>query len=309
MSQSSGRSPARFLGGELADRGPALGAPARRGFTLTEVLIALAIAGIIGAAVTSLVVSQFRLTDLQRSQRNARKVGRSGYNIIQSDLRMVERQGVVDANATRLTVNVPFAVGLFCASAPALLPTQSTILVIPTDSVVFAEGRTAFGGFAVRNSVTSAYAYMEPATIVLAAGNATCDAAGIGTFPAGGLPGRVSVTVTPAAPAGTQPGDAVLLYHTVRYEFRNSAAVPGTVGLWRREMATGVDEEIVAPFAQSAGFQYCTGTARSPGAAPVDLTTIVGVSLRLNGQSLTKVPRRAARDSSNLTTGIYFANR
>jgi prepilin-type N-terminal cleavage/methylation domain-containing protein len=283
----------------------------RRGFTLIEVLISLAIAGIVGAAVTSLVVSQFRLTDLQRSQRSARKVGRSGMNVVQSDLRMVERQGIVEATPTRLTVQVPFAVGLFCSSTPALLPLSSTVMVIPTDSVAFAEGRAAFSGFATRNAGTGAYAYTNallPPTIVLTGSNAACDAAGIGSL-GGGLPGRVSVTVTPAAPAGTQPGDAVLLYHTVRYEFRASAAVPGTVGLWRRALGTGVDEELVAPFAPSAGFQYFTGTARMPAAAPADLTTIVGVSLRLNGLSLAKVPGRAARDSSDLTTAVYFRNR
>jgi prepilin-type N-terminal cleavage/methylation domain-containing protein len=286
---------------------------ARGGFTLTEVLIALAIAGIIGAAVTSLVVSQFRFTDLQRSQRTARKVARSGFNVAQSDLRMVERRGIVDASATRLTVNVPFAVALFCSSAPAILPVSSTVAVIPADSVAFAEGRAAFSGFATRDAATGTYTYTNPLlqqpTITLVAGNAACDAAGIGSFPAGGLPGRVSVTLTPAAPAGAQPGDAVLLYHTVRYEFKASAAVPGTVGLWRREVATNVDEELVAPFAPSAGFQYFTGTTRAPGPAPADLTTIVGVSLNLNGASLRKVPGRAARDTANLTTAIYFANR
>jgi len=282
----------------------------RRGFTLTEVLIALAIAGIVGASVTSLVVSQFRLTDLQRSQRNARKVGRSGLNVIQSDLRMVERSGVVDAGATRLTVRVPFAVALHCASAPILAPLSSTVVVIPTDSVAFAEGRAAFTGFAARNAA-GVYTYVENLATISApiAGNATCDGAGIGSFPAGGLPGRFSVTLTPAVPATTQPGDAVLLYHTVRYEFRNSVAVPGTLGLWRREMATNVDEELVAPFAPSAGFQYFTGTARMPAGAPGDLTTIVGVSLRLNGTSVRKVPGRATRDSTDLTTAIYFRNR
>jgi prepilin-type N-terminal cleavage/methylation domain-containing protein len=156
MSQSPDRSHARSIGRELDRRALARRRLARRGFTLTEVLIALAIAGVIGAAVTSLVVSQFRLTDLQRSQRNARKVGRSGYNVIQSDLRMVERSGVVDAGATRLTVRAPFAIALFCASAPAVLPTSSTVLVIPTDSVAFAEGRAAFTGFAARNPVGGA---------------------------------------------------------------------------------------------------------------------------------------------------------
>jgi prepilin-type N-terminal cleavage/methylation domain-containing protein len=280
----------------------------RRGFTLTEVLIALAIAGVIGAAVTSLVVGQFRLTDLQRSQRNARKVGRSGMNIIQSDLRMVERQGVVEATPTRLTVNVPFAVALYCASAPIVLPTSSTLVVIPADSVAFAEGgRAAFTGFATRNSGTGAYTYTNsllPPTINLVGGTATCDGAGI----AATLPGRQSVVVTPAAPAWTQPGDAVLLYHTVRYEFRGSAAVPGAVGLWRREVATGVDEELVAPFAPSAGFQYFAGTARMPGPAPADLTTIVGVALNLTGRSVAKVPGRAVPDTAALSTAVYFRN-
>jgi prepilin-type N-terminal cleavage/methylation domain-containing protein len=286
-------------------RGSARRGVARRGFTLTEVLVALAVAGIVGAGVTSLVVSQFRFSDLQRSQRSARKVSRSGLNVVQSDLRMVERRGVVDATATRLTVRVPFAVALLCASVPG----SSTLLVIPTDSVAFAEGRAAFSGFASRNAAGGAYTYVEPGATISAplVGTAVCDVAGIGNLGAG-LPGRVAVTVTPAVPVTSQPGDAVLLYHTVRYEFRNSVAVPGTVGLWRREMATAVEEELAAPFAQSAGFQYFTGTARMPGGAPGDLTTIVGVSLRLNGASLRKVPGRAARDSSNLTTAVYFAN-
>jgi prepilin-type N-terminal cleavage/methylation domain-containing protein len=283
----------------------------RRGFTLIEVMIALAIAGIIGAALTSLIVSQTRFSDLQRSQRNARKVSRSGLNVMMSELRMVERLGVVDASPTRLTVRTPFAVALFCSSVPLA---SSTVLVLPTDSVALAQGRAGFSGFATRDPNTNAYTYTEPAVPATISnpllGNAACDGAGIGTNPVpGGLPGRISVQLTPAVPATAVPGDAVMLYQTIRYEFRPSVAVPGTVGLWRRQMRTGVEEELVAPFANSAGFQYFAGTTRAPGAAPADLTTIVGVSLRLNGLSERRVPGRTARDSSDLTTAIYFKNR
>src|SRR5262249_46677076 len=62
----------------------------RPGFTLVEMLVALTILSLFGAAVTKILVVQTRLFSKAAAQRGNRSVTRSAMNMIDSDLRMVE---------------------------------------------------------------------------------------------------------------------------------------------------------------------------------------------------------------------------
>ena len=64
---------------------------ARAGYTLVELLIAIMILGIIATAMTRLMVTQANFTSSQATLRGARSVSRDAYNILMTNLRMVQR--------------------------------------------------------------------------------------------------------------------------------------------------------------------------------------------------------------------------
>ena len=93
--------------------------PARRGFTLIEVTIAMVIVAIIGAAFTKLLASQSRYFDQQTNIRKARSVARNSTNVLLSDLRMVQDSGGIDSAASdgkAIRIKVPYRFGLVCAT-------------------------------------------------------------------------------------------------------------------------------------------------------------------------------------------------
>ena len=51
--------------------------PRRRGFTLAEVIVCVVLLGVLGTALTRLMLAQSRLYALQRAKRDARAVGRT----------------------------------------------------------------------------------------------------------------------------------------------------------------------------------------------------------------------------------------
>ena len=69
----------------------------RHGFSLVEMVISVAILGIIGAAATRMMTAQSRFYDLQTNIRTARSVARSSSNVVLADLRMVQDSGGVDS--------------------------------------------------------------------------------------------------------------------------------------------------------------------------------------------------------------------
>jgi hypothetical protein len=111
----------------------------------------------------------------------------------------------------------------------------------------------------------------------------------------------------------------VLLYQRVSYIFRASSSVPGAIALWRRvhhppnpilNPNAFVVEELVAPFAPTAGFGYYVGdvaVAQSSVAAG-SLNQITGIELTLDGMS-----ERPERDGSYqvtpYSTSVFFKNR
>jgi prepilin-type N-terminal cleavage/methylation domain-containing protein len=273
----------------------------RHGFTLVEVLIALTITALIGAALTSVLVTQSRFFDQQEKLSSARQVSRSALNMLMAELRMVETSGgVTAASPTAVTVNVPYAMGIACGT---VLGVGVRATLLPVDTTIW--NRVTPSGWAIRSAVTGpgSYDYNAMGTlgqVLDASSTTTCSNAGIA------IPDGKLVTITPAPSFTIEAGSALILYHQVSYSFAASASVPGRLALWR-QAAGGSNEEIVAPFDDVARFRFLVvGSQAAQDAAPSDLTTLRGLEVVLDGVS--ERPSAAGADRAVLTTAVFFRN-
>ena len=271
----------------------------RRGLTLTELLVTMVIAVIIGGAFTRLMIHQSRFFDAQNTKRQARSVSRGAVNVMMSELRMVTVPGgLLAAGHDSVVVRVPYAFGVLCASVVG----SSTISLAPLDSVAYAEGGVV--GYAWRDS-TGNYTYQNTGFTLGTGVAATCTAAGITT-----LPGGAVVTVAPVVPAAAVAGTPVFLYRRIEYEFDSSAALPGRHALWRRNQGAGTSEELVAPFQGGASFRFFVdGSATAQAAVPSPLSTVRGLELRLKGESDRAGVTTGSPSTAELRTSVFFMNR
>jgi prepilin-type N-terminal cleavage/methylation domain-containing protein len=293
---------------------------ARRGFTLVELLLSLVVTAIVGAALVRMVLSQARFMDQQEAWRGARSVSRGGINRLLSDLRVVEATGGLEAAAAGgqdFTVRVPYAFGIMCSTTGAL----TTLSILPVDSAMFAA--PGFSGFAWR-SAAGAYTYQTAAVSLTNPGTAAnCTAAVPVTIHPGtggalpsinGSPAGKVVNLGGAVPlvaAGGPPvGSIFFMFRRVRYEFKNSTALPGRTGLYRTMLSGGTTEEIATPFAATARVNfYVLNTATAQAAVPGTLPNVRGLELKLDGMSERTPGGSSAPKTANVTTSVFFENR
>jgi prepilin-type N-terminal cleavage/methylation domain-containing protein len=279
---------------------PAQPARARGGFSLVELMVAMTLTTIIGAAMIGLFVTQSRFLEQQQKQSFARGVTRSATNIVMSELRMIDREGgVTAASDSAISLRVPFAMGLVCTATGS----QLTLSVLPVDTIMYNSGAASMAGFAYRQADGS-YTYVTNATTPGTGSASTCTGVGINVLTSqGGKVRTISTATTVPASAGT----VVFMYRNVRYHFGQSAIVPGRRALYRT--AGGVDEELVAPFDTSARFNYFVNDASTASTtAPATLSTITGVELVLNGLSEKPNPD-GTYTVVPLRTAVFFKNR
>ncbi len=279
---------------------------ATRGFVLAELLVALVIAAIIGAALVELVVSQSRLVALQGTIMQARGGARAALNVMSADLRMVGDSGLLAATPESVTVRVPYAFGVACRAIS--FANLRAVGLLPADSASYFSA--TMSGYAWRTA-TGGYAFDDGATVVSqSAPQSRCNASGsapaVTTLTATGWSARV-IYVTPA---DTMPQGAVMyLYQDLRYAFAPSSQLPGRIALWRTVLSTGQRSELVAPFDSTTGFEFLVGSALTLTATPpADLGTVRGLRLNLISQSETPPEGRSAYTSFDLTTDVLFRN-
>ncbi len=288
----------------------------RRGFSLAELMVALVIAGIIGIALTRLIISQSRFMALQDGTMRARASARAGFNVIAQELRMVTAGGLLAASPDSITARVTFASGLTCGQPSG---GSQAVLLMPYDSASFA-GAT-LRGYAWRNAIGN-WQFQEPVTF--AAGATTGDCTGLAApipstiapataVTASSAPGPGVFRVVRLQPnnVGTPTGVPVYLYQRVRYELAPSAEISGRIALWRTVLETMVREELVAPFDTSmSAFAFLVGNRLAPQAnPPAVLDSVRGIRLRLVGESEERPEGRTAPSRFDLTSDIVFINR
>lgn len=284
----------------------------RAGFTLVEVMIALVLTAVIGAAVTSVFVSQSRFYDEQQKITAARAVSRAATNMMLTELRAVETTaGVVAAGPDSLVVRVPYAIGVACGTNLTTLH----VSVLPVDSVIYAQ--SSFAGYAWHDASNNAYTYVEGlgTTISNIAGTSRCTSPAAGnlpitTFTGAGERGHV-VGISPVVAGSVPHASAILLYQRVTYRFAASAIVPGQRGLWRQVQGSALGaEELAAPFDPAARFRYFVMNATTAqDAPPANLADIRGIELVLTGRSERPDAEGGYSRTTPLTTAIFFRNR
>jgi prepilin-type N-terminal cleavage/methylation domain-containing protein len=280
----------------------------QRGMTLPELMVAMVIMAIIGAALVKLLVVQNRFFDHQTSLRSARSVSRGAVNMILSDLRMVDASGgvgdtlgIVAAAARNITVRVPYAMGVVCNVGASV-----TVTMVPLDTLML--NTAAFSGYAWRDTVNGKYHFIESGATVTTSTPANC-AAGFTT-----LTGARVVSLSPLPVAGTvgtvSLGQPVMLHQQIRYELKASVTYPGQYGLWRTLLKTSLAEEVAAPFDTSAVFKfYVNNVDTSQAAVPAQLSTIRGLEFVFNAMSERTAQGRSKRQQVRTTTAVFFKNR
>jgi hypothetical protein len=274
----------------------------RRGLSVMELIVGMVILAIIGIALSRLMVAQARYFTHQKSGNLARNVSRGPLNRVVSDLRMVEALGgVVSATPTALTVRVPYAMGVVCAK---VVP-YTHISLLPVDSAMYAA--PGFSGYAWRNG-EGVYRYVESGSPSVAVGDiAVCTGAQISTLT---TDLAKVIKITPALNDTASVGTPVFLYRRILYEFKASATIPGTIGLWRTVVSTGATEELAAPFDNTSMFRFfIMNSQTSVAAAPADLSTLRGVELLMNGESERIPSGSTARTVATFTAAVFFKNR
>ena len=279
-----------------------------RGFTLIEVLVATVLLGIIGVALTRLLITESRLFDIQNARRNARAVSRSSTNVLFSDLRMAHDGAsapgtVLVAKPDSLRIRLPYVTGFVCS-----VGTYTTAGMLPSDSAVIA--MSSYAGYAWRDRPTSRYTYVPMQSSMLPSGSSApgnCfNNAKLRVDDVNGRQG-VILDLLPPAPSA-QPGAPLFFYQEVTYWFGMSTAYPGRVGLWRQATG-GAAEELVAPFANTARFKFYTRNVDvSSTTPPMILDSLVGVAVVMDGASPSNLPG-SGPVKSQLETSVFFRNR
>ncbi len=275
----------------------------RRGFTITELMVALVIAGIIGVALTRLVINQSRFVSLQDGLMRARSGARAALNVLADDLRTIGDSMLIAISADSITLRVPFATGVACVSTFGL----RVVALLPADGTRYANA--TISGYLWRDSVNQWHP-VEPATRstsavfywVCLAGTPSVQPLGAPTW----TPTAVAVAPTVSA---TQIGAPVLLYERVTYRFGPSQELPGRRALWRVVPAAGRSDELVVPFDTAARFQPLVGRQLVPvSSAPASLDSVYGVRVHLVAASDARPAGRTAPVTFDLRTDFLFRN-
>jgi hypothetical protein len=275
----------------------------RRGLSISELIVGMVILGIIGMALSRVLVSQARYFSHQKNSNVARNVSRGPLNRVVSDLRMVEAEGgVLSASDTSILARIPYAMGVVCAGVGG----STHISLLPVDSAMFAG--LGFSGYAWRTG-EGKYRYVEtgPPTLSTGGSLSVCTTAQISSLTA--QQAKI-ITISPALVDTASVGTPVFLFRRITYSFGPSLSVLGTRGLFRTVVGTGETEELSAPFENSAKFRFFVMNSQTSQAdPPADLSTLRGIELILNGMSEQVASGSTTKSKAPFTTAVFFKNR
>jgi prepilin-type N-terminal cleavage/methylation domain-containing protein len=287
----------------------------RSGMTLPELVIGLMILGIVSGALVRLLMVQGRFAESQEAYRNSRGVSRDAYNVMMTDLRMVQDTLAIQAaSRDSVKVRVPYVYGIVCGNLAGI----TTASMVPVDSALYAMAKyggvawDSAGVFQFKPTTGIAPTYSDP-TICLdsSATGAKVDSIVFTDSASGRTRGGRTMSLNPILP-NAKPGDPVFIWQEITYVFAPSVAYPGMRGLYRSVTngATPIRDEIIAPFDTSARFKfYVLNNDTSQAAAPANLNQIKGLDLVLNARS-PRIPADSKTPKlTKVRTAVYFKDR
>ncbi|MHB1263023.1 MAG: PilW family protein [Gemmatimonadaceae bacterium] len=281
----------------------------RTGLSLTELMIVLVLLGIVGTALTRLLVQQSRIFSRQQGQRESRLVTRNGLNLVLSELRTAQDTLAVDlvgSDHRSVRVELPYVFGVACGSSGG----ATIVRTSPMDSAIQSNVRPA--GYRWRNSgnglwVTLAGAFQSQAGT--AADSTVC--AGAGVLPLSSAEGRPGLLLRLQPDAAVPAGTLVSLVQRVTYSFAPTTVYSGGYGLFRSTGAT--NEELLGPFDSTARFRYFVPNSDvAVNAVPAPISQIRGLEFVLHGRSERAVRQVGGGQLSAVsrrdTVAVYFKN-
>lgn len=228
------------------------------GFTLAELLVVIVVSGLIGAGVVGLLMEQNDFYGASEDRSFADVSRRGVSELVSSELRMISTSDLYKTKGDSIRVRFDLAQAVVCDVDATT--GNVTLIVHHRPNVSLPSGRT---GTAYSSPYDADFVYADgwTSSLVLEGGTAvtTCDANGApGTLPAE----RYRIEDWSGHPVGLPPvGSVVRVYGDLVYTFRASDQGQG-LALWRN------DQELVAPFAGGAGFNYIMATGNTETSVP-----------------------------------------
>lgn len=270
----------------------------RRGFTLTELMVGTLVMGIVGLALTQMMINDSRFVSRIEAMTNARQSARAALNTMSVELRMVSTGGLLGAETDSIVVRAPYGFGVLCPKSGI----YRYAAMVPGDSITYVSSIAE--GIGWRSDTFGTYTQHDLISVVEApsADWPICSGAGYNILPDGRVMRLLIASDT------LSEGTIFYLHHTITYWFAASAVLPGQRALWR-EIAPNPAEELLAPFDDDARFQfYVTGSTTPLSTPPADLSTVVGLDLRLIGAAEFTPQGATEPPSFELRTRVNFLN-
>lgn len=253
-----------------------------RGFTLVEVMITVVVAGVLGGALTSLVVSQQRFYSRSDNLLLAQQNIRAALDLMASELRMAAPEDIVTATPGSVTVRFDLVHGVVCEGA------LGSAHVYAYDSVTNANLASGVTGTAYSEPYDSTFVYDPGFTGTVTASSGAsetiCKANGA---PAGEPTSRFRLVTGWST---TPPrGSLVRWYGSLTYALAPSSTDPGSFAIWRD------NQELATPFESGAEFSYVMddgsvlGSVGAPGLADIR-------EIRVGATAIGRGPFGATRD-------------
>ena len=221
-----------------------------RGFTLVEVLIALAVAGVLAAGILTLLLGQNRFYEHSDDSIYAQQTLRAAMDLASSELRMVSPTDLLAAEADSVSARFDLVRMVVCDT----LASDAAYLFV-YDTVDNANLPAAFRGTAASGPYDSTFVYADgwtgSVTAPSSTAKTTCVSNGAPDTTANALYREVTGIKSQFTTATDTlvRGALVRRYGRLTYRFAPST-LGGDLALWRNQ------QELVSPFETGARFRY-----------------------------------------------------
>lgn len=222
---------------------------AEAGFTLVEILITLAISGVLATAMLSLMLGQSRYYERTDDQIWAEQSNRATFDLVSSEVRMASRFDLLAAESDSVALRFDIMRAIVCDSTAS---DQATLMVYDTVAAWGLDG--GFVGTAYSDPYVVDFEYADsflPTTVGTGSGpKATCVANGAPGSGANNAYASLSGWGGNFTGGVPDQGAMVRFYSRLSYHFAPSAFFGSRTALWRG------NQELVGPFENTAAFSY-----------------------------------------------------